>query len=89
MMLRIAAPLLAVAGTGTGEGCAVSGDAFPPLGVDAPPDKGSLTSPGNGHTGAIKMERLLLKLSSDVTAIDNEGRRAFSIGSSLFAIPNV
>ena len=40
MSLRIASPVLAVAGTGGGEGRAVSGDALTPLGVGAPPDKG-------------------------------------------------
>ena len=33
--------------------------------------------------------RLLLKLSSDVTATDDEAIRAFSTGSSSFDIPNV
>ena len=108
--MRIAAPVLAVAGTGAGEGRAVSGDALPPLGVDAPPDKGvdappdkgvdappdksfdappdkgSRTSPGKEPAGAIRMAKLLLALSSDVTATDDEAKRAFSTGSSSFAL---
>ena len=44
-------PLLAVAGTGAGEGLAISGDALPPLDGDVPPDKGSLTAPGKGSAG--------------------------------------
>ena len=108
-MLRIEAPVLAVAGTGAGEGHAVSGDALTPLGVDAPPDKGvdalpdkgvdtphdkgvdtppdkgSLTSPGKQSAGVIRMTKLLLALSSDVTATDDEAMRAFSTGSSSFA----
>ena len=44
-------PLLAVAGTRTGEGRAIPYDASPPLGVDAPPDKGSLTAPGKSPAG--------------------------------------
>ena len=35
------------------------------------------------------MARLLFTLSSDVTATDDEATRAFSTGSSSFAIPNV
>ena len=38
---------------------------------------------------SIKVARLLLALSLDVTATDDEARRAFSTGSSSFAIPNV
>ena len=68
---------------------AVLGDALPPLGVDAPLDKDSPSSPGKGSAGAIRVARLLLTLSSDVKATDDEATRAFSIGSSLFAIPNV
>ena len=48
MLLRIAVPVLAVDGTGAGEGCAVSGDALTPLGVDAPPDKGVDALPDKG-----------------------------------------
>ena len=54
----IAAPVLAVAGTGTDEGRAVSGDALTPLdvdapkGVDAPPDKGVDAPPDKGVGGA-------------------------------------
>ena len=102
LLLRIAAPVLAVAGTRAGEGRAVSGDALPPLsvdapadkgvdvppdkGVDAPPDKGSRTSPGKESAGAVRMARLLLALSSDVTATDDEAMKAFSTGSSLFTL---
>ena len=94
LLLRIAVPVLAVAGTGAGEGRAVSGDALTPLGVDAPPDKGvdappdkgSRTSPGKDSAGAIRMARLLLALSSDVAATDDEAMRAFSTGSSPFAL---
>ena len=39
---------------------------------------------------SIRVARLLLlALSLDVTATDDEARRAFSTGSSSFAIPNV
>ena len=94
MLLLIAAPVLAVAGTGAGESHAVSADALTPLGVDAPPDKGvdappgkgSRTSPGKDSAGAIRMARLLLALSSDVTATDDEAMRAFSTGSSSFTL---
>ena len=94
MLLRVAAPVLAVAGTRAGEGRAVSGDALTPLGVDAPPDKGVDASPGKGSrtspskysSGVTRVERLLLALSSDVTATDDEVMRAFSIGSSSFAL---
>ena len=161
MLLRIAAPVLALADTGAGEGRAVSGDALTPLGVDAlpdegvdalpnkgadappdkgvdappdkgvdapldkgvdappdkgvdtppdkgvdappdkgvdappvkgvdtPPDKDFRTSPGKDSAGTIRVARLLLALSSDVTATDDEAMRAFSTGSSSFAIPNV
>ena len=106
----IAAPVLAVAGTGAGEGRAVSDDALPPLDVDAPPDKGvdappdkgadvppdksvdaspdkgSRTSSGKKSAGAIRMAKLLLALSSDVTATNDEAMRAFSTGSSSFAL---
>ena len=85
-MLRIAAPVLVVAGTGAGEGRAVSGDALTPLGIDAPPDKGSCTSPSKDSAGAIKMARLLLALSSGVTATDDEDMRVFLTGSSSFAL---
>ena len=64
-------------------------DALSDKGVDAPPDKGSRTSPGKDSADAIKVARLLLPLSSDVTATDDEAMRAFSTGSSSFAIPNV
>ena len=80
-MLRIAVLVLAVAGTGTDEGRAV-----PDKGVDAPPDKGSRTSPGQDSADAIWMARLLLALSSDVTATDDEAMRTFSTGSSSFAL---
>ena len=89
LLSRIAAPLVAVAGTGAGEDRTVSGDALPSLGVDAPPNKGSLTSPAKGSAGAIKVARLLLTLSSDVMATDDEVMTAFSTGSSSFAILNV
>ena len=93
-MLRIAAPVLAVAGTGAGEGRAVSDDALTPLGIDAPPDKGvdappnkgSRTSPSKYSAGATRVERLLLALSSDVTATDDEVMRAFSTEFSSFAL---
>ena len=91
-----------MAGTGAGEGRAVLGNALTPLGVDAPPDKsvdappdkgvdaapdkGSLTSSGKDSAGVIRMARLLLALSSDVTATDDEAMRAFSKGSSSFAL---
>ena len=86
MLSRLAAPLLAVAGTGAGEGRAVSGAALTPLGVDAPPDKGvdalpdknSRTSPGKNSAGAIRGARLLLALSSNVTATDEVAMRPFS-----------
>ena len=87
-------PVLAVASTGAGEGRAVSGDAFTPLGVGAPPDKGvdalpgigSRTSPGKDSAGAIRVARLLLVLSSDVTATDDEAMRSFSTSSSSFTL---
>ena len=82
-------PLLAVAGTGAGEGRASLGDALPPLGVDAPLDKGSFTSPGKGSAGAIRVARLLLTLCSDVTATDDEAMKVFLTSASSFAIPNV
>ena len=83
-----------VAGPRAGEGRAVSGDALTPLGVgappekgaDAPPGKGSRTSPGEDSAGAIRMARLLLALSSDVTATDDEAMRDFSTGSSSFTL---
>ena len=86
----IAALVLAVAGTGAGEGRTVSGDTLTPLGVGAPPDKGvdappgkgSRTSPGKDSAGSIRIARLLLALSSDVTATEDESMRAFSTGSS-------
>ena len=89
MLSRIAALLVAVAGAGAGEGHAVSGDALPSLGDDAPPDKGSLTSPVKSSAGAIRVARLLLTLFSDVMATDNEVMNAFSTDSSSFAILNV
>ena len=52
-MLRIAAPLLDVAGMGAGESPSSSCDAPLSLGGDAPPDKGSLTAPGKGSAGDI------------------------------------
>ena len=61
----------------------------PPSGGDSPPLKGSLTSPEKGFAGAIRVARLLLTLSSDVTATDDEAMKAFSTGSSSFAILNV
>ena len=85
-MLRIAAPVLAVTDTRAGEGRTVLVDALPPLGVDAPPDKGSRTSPGKDSAGAIRMARLLLALSSNVMATDDEAMRVFSAGSSSFAL---
>ena len=91
-----------VAGMGAGEGRSVSGDALTPLGVDAPPDKGvdappdksvdappdkgSRTSPGKESAGAIRMAKLLLALSSDVTATNDEAMRVFSTGFSSFAL---
>ena len=60
-----------------------------PLGGDAPPDKSSRNSPGKDSAGAIRVARLLLALSSAVTATGDEAMRAFSTGSSSFAIPNV
>ena len=94
LVVAYSGPVLAVAGAGTGEGCAVSGDAPTPLGVGAPPDKGVDASPGKGSrtslgkdsAGAIRMARLLLALSSDVTATDDEAMRAFSTGSSSFTL---
>ena len=96
------APVLAVAGSRTGEDRAVSGDALPPLGVDTPPDKGvdvppdkgvdtppdkvSRTSPGKESAEAIRMARLLLALSSGITATGVEAKRSFSTGSSSFAL---
>ena len=82
-------PLLAVAGRGAGDGRAVLVDALALVGVDSSPDKGSLTSPGKGSAGAMRVTRLLLTLSSDVTATDDEAVKAFSTCSSVFAIPNV
>ena len=64
-------------------------DAPPDKGVDAPSDKGSRTSPDKDSAVAIRVVRLLLALSLDVTATDDEPMRAFSTGSSSFAIPNV
>ena len=83
---------------GAGESPSVSCDVPPSLGGDAPldkgvdasPDKGSRTSPGKDSASAMRMARLLLALSLDVIATDDEAMmRAFSTGSSLFAIPNV
>ena len=56
MKLRMAPPLLAVVGTGAGKSPAVSGDALPPLGGDATPDKGSAgdAAPGEGAAGVRK-----------------------------------
>ena len=85
----MAAPVLTVAGTGAGEGRTVSGDALTSLAVDTPPDKGYRTSPGKDSAGAIRMARSPLALPSDVTATDDEVMKAFSTGSSSFAIPNV
>ena len=86
--------VLAVASTGAGEGHAVLGDALPPLGIDAPPDKcvdtppdkGCRTSPGKDSAGAIRVARLLLALSSNVTATEDEVMRTFSTGSSSFVL---
>ena len=64
------------------------GRRFTPLGVDAPPDKGSHTSPGKDPAGAIRVARVLLALSLDVTATDDEAMRVFSTGSSSVVIPN-
>ena len=89
MLLRIAAPVLAGAGTGAGEGRAVLDDALPPLGVDSPSDLRSRTSPGKDYADTIRVARLLLTLSSDGTVTDDEATRVFSTGSSSFAIPNV
>ena len=46
------------------------------------PLKGSRTSPGKESAGAIRMAKLQLALSSDITATDDEAVRAFSTGSS-------
>ena len=51
LLLRLAPPLLAVPGPGAGEIPSGSGDAPLPLGGDAPPDKGLLTTPGKGSAG--------------------------------------
>ena len=51
-----------------------------------PLDKVSRTSPGKDSAGAIRMARLLLALSSDVTVTDDEAMRAFSTGSSSFTL---
>ena len=64
-------------------------DAPPNKGIDAPPDKGSRTSPGKDSAGAIRIARLLLALSSDVTATKDGAMTAFSTGSSSFTIPNI
>ena len=64
-------------------------DALPDKGVDTPPDKGFRTLPGKDSAGAIRVARLLLAPSLDVTATDDEAMRAFSTGSSSYAIPNV
>ena len=64
-------------------------DALPDKGVDAHPDKGSRTSPGKDSAGAIRVARLLLALSLDVMATDDEATRAFSTDFSSFAIPHV
>ena len=77
---------LAVAGTGAGEGRALSGDALNLHGVDAPPDKGSRTSPSKYSAGATRVARLQLAFSSDVTTTDGEAMRAFLTGSSSFAL---
>ena len=71
-------------------------DAPPDKGVDAPPDKGvgappvkdSRNLPGKDFAGARRGARLLLALSSDVTATD-EAMGSFSTGSSAFANSNV
>ena len=63
-------------------------DALFDKGVDAAPDEGSRTSSGKDSAVAIRVERLLLALSSDVKATDDEAMRAFSTGSASFAIPN-
>ena len=92
--MRVATPVLAVAGTRAGEGRAVLGDALTPLGVGAPPDrgvdappgKGSRTSPGKYFAGVIRMAKLLLALSLDVTATDDVATRTFSTGSSSFTL---
>ena len=46
-------------------------DTPPNEGVGTPFDKGSRTSSGKDSAGAIRMARLLLALSSDVTATDD------------------
>ena len=51
LLLRIATPLLAVAGTRAGECPLVVGAAPPPLGGDAPPDEGSPVAPGKDSAG--------------------------------------
>ena len=61
-------------------------DTPPDKGVDTPPDKGSRTSPGKDSAGAIRVARLLLALSSDVTATDDEAMKTFSTGSSSFTL---
>ena len=75
-------------------------DAPPDKGVGAPPDEGVDALPDQGvdalpdqdvedSSGVIRVARLLLALSSDVTATNKEAMRAFSTGSLSFAIPNV
>ena len=64
-------------------------DTPPDKGVDAPADKGSRTSPGKDSAGAIRVAILLLALSLGATATDDEPVRAFSTGSSSFALPIV
>ena len=51
MLLRIAIPLLTIAGMGAGESSLVWGGAPSPLGEDAPPDEGSPAAPGKGSAG--------------------------------------
>ena len=48
LLLRIAFPLLAVAGTGAAERPPVSADALPPPGGNVPPGEGFATAPGKG-----------------------------------------
>ena len=53
LLLRIAVPFLAVAGTGAGESPPVLGNAPPPLGGDVPHDKDSLTTSGRRSAGGV------------------------------------
>ena len=68
LLLRIAAPVLAVAGTGVDESPAVLGDAPPPLGSDALFDKGSLTALAKGSAGDAALSEDAAGVSTSLLA---------------------